>query len=73
MPKVPCYNCEKRFLGCHGSCEDYKKYIAEKEEVNKKKREVLGIDHFLAETQIRIKDKMAKQKQNIKSRRIKRK
>jgi len=31
--KVPCKDCEKRQLGCHSTCEDYKefsKYCAEK-------------------------------------------
>lgn len=22
-----CYNCKKRTVGCHGTCEIYKKYI----------------------------------------------
>ena len=22
----PCYKCEKRFIECHASCEDYKAY-----------------------------------------------
>lgn len=27
-----CYKCEKRYLGCHADCEDYKK---EKEELTR--------------------------------------
>lgn len=25
-PNSPCKSCEKRTIGCHSSCEDYKKY-----------------------------------------------
>ena len=27
--KSPCYKCDRRCEGCHGSCEDYKAYQAE--------------------------------------------
>lgn len=28
MKKIynPCFKCERRVIGCHGSCEDYAKY-----------------------------------------------
>lgn len=32
---VPCYNCQKRDVGCHSSCEKYKYYV---EKRHKKKR-----------------------------------
>lgn len=25
----PCYGCSKRTVGCHSSCEDYKRYLKE--------------------------------------------
>ena len=25
----PCFKCEKRVIGCHGTCEDYIKYQEE--------------------------------------------
>ena len=28
----PCYNCEKRFDGCHATCDDYKFYLLQYEE-----------------------------------------
>ena len=28
---APCKGCQKRVLGCHSVCEDYKKYHTEKE------------------------------------------
>lgn len=30
--KVPCYKCDKRHPGCHGSCDDYKKYHKARED-----------------------------------------
>ena len=35
-PKSPCYKCEERSLGCHGSCEIYKNWIAENEDKKSK-------------------------------------
>ena len=32
-----CLNCEKRSVGCHSSCEDYKKFKKELEEKAKQK------------------------------------
>ena len=33
--KNNCLNCEKRYLGCHGSCESYLKFKAERELIRK--------------------------------------
>ena len=30
----PCCDCDKRFLGCHGTCEDYKAYSQKNKEWN---------------------------------------
>lgn len=35
-----CLDCEKRHVGCHGSCDDYKKYKQELEEKTALKREM---------------------------------
>lgn len=32
-----CYDCKKRHVGCHGHCEDYKKW---KEEYDKQAKEI---------------------------------
>ena len=32
----PCYKCEDRHVGCHSTCETYKEYCAECEEIRKK-------------------------------------
>ena len=31
--KHPCYKCEKRVVGCHAICEDYKAYTEERQKV----------------------------------------
>lgn len=30
---TPCYQCERRTPGCHGSCPDYQAFAAERQEV----------------------------------------
>lgn len=35
--KAPCYGCEKREVGCHATCQGYKEFQAENEEIKKKK------------------------------------
>lgn len=35
--KAPCYGCEKREVGCHVTCQGYKEFQAENEEIKKKK------------------------------------
>lgn len=37
--KVPCYNCKKRSLGCHGTCEEYKTYSLKRNNINDKRHE----------------------------------
>ena len=29
IPKCPCYQCKDRADGCHGKCEEYKRYQGE--------------------------------------------
>lgn len=36
---APCLNCERRTLGCHSTCEEYKKYDAENIKDRKKNLE----------------------------------
>lgn len=40
MPKIksPCLDCEKRTVGCHGSCDEYKEYSKQNKEQNELKR-----------------------------------
>lgn len=34
----PCFGCERRQVGCHGGCEDYKGYRARLDEKNEAER-----------------------------------
>ena len=36
MPKIksPCFDCEKRTVGCHSTCEEYKAYSQKNKEQN---------------------------------------
>jgi len=35
--KSSCKGCEKRVPGCHGSCEEYKAFRKQQDEINKKR------------------------------------
>lgn len=35
--KCPCKACENRKLGCHGSCEQYQQWTADRHEINRKR------------------------------------
>ena len=37
MIEGPCYKCEKRFIGCHSSCLDFKDYRQKLDVINAKK------------------------------------
>lgn len=36
---TPCRDCNKRHVGCHSSCEDYKKFLEEYERFKKYTKE----------------------------------
>lgn len=36
MKQPQCKNCEKRYVGCHSECEDYKSWKSEHDELIKK-------------------------------------
>ena len=46
----PCKGCDKRFVGCHASCESYKNFREElkkqKDIINKKKQTQTNLDGF---------------------------
>lgn len=49
----PCYMCEKRNVGCHGPCEDYKRFKTDNEE----KKHEKGIDEYVIERTIKKREK----------------
>lgn len=38
--KVPCMDCDKRHLGCHSVCEQYKQFVEEKNAINEKRKKI---------------------------------
>lgn len=36
MIKAPCKDCEKRYVGCHSSCEEYLAFKKDQREYNEK-------------------------------------
>ena len=58
--KNPCHNCEKRVVGCHSSCEDYKTFREEKDRQNVKIRAESITADYEVKKQERIRNKQAK-------------
>lgn len=38
MPNNPCYDCDKRYVGCHGDCKEYKDWLKEHLKAKKEAR-----------------------------------
>lgn len=62
--KFPCKNCDKRYVGCHGSCEEYKeakkKNDKEREEIRYLKKRESDARGFAIDTHDRIMKRMNK-------------
>lgn len=56
MLKVPCKDCEERYVGCHSKCAQYKHFKQENEKKNK----------FVQEKNQQISDSLFKQKEHYK-------
>ena len=65
---APCYNCENRCAGCHGSCADYKQFKAEKQ-ATKRENEV---ETYLIEHAMKVHDKFVERKKSRRMRNRKR-
>lgn len=37
LPKAACKDCDKRHIGCHAECEDYKAFKAEMDKIHAKR------------------------------------
>ena len=48
MIKVPCRGCEERTAECHATCEKYKRYKRELEELKNKKKAGQSSDDLIA-------------------------
>ena len=43
---MPCFNCEKRHVGCHSSCEEYaefKRNFSDQKEISRNQKELQNI------------------------------
>lgn len=45
--KAPCKDCHDRDPECHGRCERYQAYCAEREAIKARKREITNADTYL--------------------------
>lgn len=43
--RAPCYKCVKRELGCHQWCEDYARFVTEREKI----RGFINLQHIAEE------------------------
>ena len=57
---MSCYKCEKRVVGCHSSCEDYKSFREEKDRQNEKIRAESITADYEVKKQERILSRKAK-------------
>lgn len=50
MVKVPCKDCNKRAIGCHSTCAEYKEYLTNREkgkaQITKARGELYGFDSY---------------------------
>lgn len=58
--KVPCHNCEKRVLGCHSTCEDYKAFSEKNKVALGKKIEADKKNYIASDTAFKLKYKLYK-------------
>lgn len=58
--KAPCYKCEKRVLGCHSTCEDYKAFSEKNKDALGKKIEAAKKNYIARDTAFKLKDKLYK-------------
>lgn len=61
---APCQDCERREIGCHGKCEDYKKFSDYAKKVNHKVRSEKEIDNLLFEHQQYFRKKVYRAKKH---------
>ena len=42
----PCFQCERRIPGCHATCRQYQKTVAEQQAIAKRKKEDFQLKRF---------------------------
>lgn len=56
--KSPCYNCQKREIGCHGICEEYKAYSNKINKRNEIRREIRAKNEDVLEVGFALRNKL---------------
>lgn len=60
MAEFTCNGCERRFPGCHGSCDKYKVEKAEHEARKEKERQQTRLDDYQRKASLRSRDRRGK-------------
>ena len=68
----PCYKCEKRIVGCHSYCEDYKTFKKEMEKMKEIKRISCEIQKYEVDRSAKLRNSIAEKKKKARDRRYKR-
>lgn len=52
--KSPCYGCEKRAIGCHGSCEKYIAFRGYCDNLNASRFAMNGCEYYISNSRERF-------------------
>ncbi len=63
-----CYECKKRYAGCHSSCEEYKRFKAE----NETRKRNNDVEQYVIDRTIKLRDKYVERKKSKRMRNRKR-
>jgi len=47
--KCPCKDCEKRYVGCHGDCLEYKEWSSENERLKQKYKNERDVNRMVTD------------------------
>lgn len=60
--KVPCLLCERRTVGCHGKCDEYKAFRTKLDTINEENRADTDVRQYLAEKHAKMKRKFYRER-----------
>lgn len=66
MLDSPCHNCSDRVAGCHATCEKYKEFQRELQEMKDKERGEKDFIGYAVQSNLRKRDKYLKRKHSRK-------
>lgn len=65
-PSSCCYNCEKRKVGCHSSCEDYKQFKINLEANNSARKKAKDAELFYDQVRYNNLSRTTKKRKGLK-------